>query len=123
MLPDEAAARLLEEEDLRTGERCRDMAVRLDESTVGRWTQTWWKILRKFEWASHMALETANCTDVPARTLVNWRRVTPDEVTRWFKADEFYHLALLELADWEVNALPFNRPTVAQWSDVVQREA
>ena len=32
---------------------------------------------KKFEWASHMALETANCTDVLARILVNWRIVTP----------------------------------------------
>ena len=47
----------------------------------------------------------------------------PDEVTRWFRAEEFYHLALLELADWEVNTLPFDRPTLAQVSDLVQREA
>ena len=78
---------------------------------------------KRFEWASHMILETANCTDVLARIFVKWRRVTPGEVTRWFKADEFYHLAFLELADWEVHALPFDRPTVAQVSDLVQREA
>ena len=78
---------------------------------------------KQFEWASHIALETANCTNVLARILVKWRRVMPDEVTRWFRAEEFYHLALLELADWEVNTLPFDRPTLAQVSDLVQREA
>ena len=47
----------------------------------------------------------------------------PDEVTRWFRNEEFYHLALLELADWQVNTLPSDRPTLAQVSDLVQREA
>ena len=37
---------------------------------------------KEFEWASHMALETANCTNVLARILVKWRRAMPDEVTR-----------------------------------------
>ena len=78
---------------------------------------------KEFEWASHMALETANCTNVLARILVKWRRVMPDKITQWFIDEEFYHLALLELADWEVNTLPFDRPTLAQVSDLVQREA
>ena len=78
---------------------------------------------KRFEWASHVILETANRTDVLARILVKWRRVTAGELTRWFKGDEFYHLALLELADWEVHAMPCDRPTVAQVSDLVQREA
>ena len=78
---------------------------------------------KRFEWASHVILETANRTDVLARILVKWRRVTAGKLTRWFKDDEFYHLALLELADWEVHAMPCDRPTVAQVSDLVQREA
>ena len=36
MVPHETEARLLEEEDLRTGERYRDMAVRLGEYTADR---------------------------------------------------------------------------------------
>ena len=47
---------------------------------------------------------------------------TAGKLTRWFKDDEFYHLALLELADWEVHAMPCDRPTVAQVSDLVQRD-
>ena len=78
---------------------------------------------KRFEWASHVMLETANRTDVLARIFVKWRRVTAGKLTRWFKEDEFYHLALLELADWEVHTLPFDRPTIAQVSDLVQREA
>ena len=78
---------------------------------------------KKFEWTSHVMLETANRTDVLARIFVKWGRITAGELTRWFKEDEFYHLALLELADWEVHTLPFDRPTIAQVSDLVQREA
>ena len=78
---------------------------------------------KKFEWTSHVMLETVNCTNVLARIFVKWGRITPGELTRWFKENEFYHLALLELADWEVHTLPFDRPTIAQVSDLVQREA
>ena len=44
-------------------------------------------------------------------------------MTHWFKANEFYHLAVQELAEWEVNALPYDRATVAKVSTLVQREA
>ena len=37
---------------------------------------------KKIEWASHVALEAANCTGVLALILVKWRRVTPDAVRR-----------------------------------------
>ena len=37
---------------------------------------------KRFEWASHVILETANRTDVLARIFVKWRRVTPGELTR-----------------------------------------
>ena len=37
---------------------------------------------KRFEWASHVILETANRKDVLARIFVKWRRVTPGELTR-----------------------------------------
>ena len=58
----------------------------------------------------------------PSSDLCEVEESTAGKLTRWFKDDEFYHLALLELADWEVHAMPCDRPTVAQVSDLVQRD-
>ena len=54
---------------------------------------------KKFQWASHVALETSGCEEVLARLLVDWKRVPPAVVDSWLMEDELYHIALLELAD------------------------
>ena len=52
---------------------------------------------KRFECASHVALETANFTGVLARILVKWNSVTTGAVTHWLERDKFHHRALLEL--------------------------
>ena len=54
---------------------------------------------KKFQWASHVALETFGCKEVLARLLVDWKRVPPAVVDSWLMEDELYYRAVLQLAD------------------------
>ena len=54
---------------------------------------------RRYQWTSHVALETSCSANTLAHLLIEEKRVSPSSVERWVEADEFFHRACLALAE------------------------
>ena len=56
------------------------------------------EVFRRYQWTSHVILETACSADTLAQMLDSYKRVPRSSIERWFEADEFFHRACLALA-------------------------